>query len=113
VGMNAMDSDHMTVEEWEQRLGDQVRAARVAAKVDQATLAALANVSVTALSNLERGKGSSLKTLVATVRALGRTDWLQSLSPPVTVSPLQLLRAKGGRSPQHRRVRRARRDGTP
>ena len=76
MGINAMDSDHMTVEEWEQRLGGQVRAARVAAKVDQATLAALANVSVTALSNLERGKGSSLKTLVATVRALGRTDWL-------------------------------------
>jgi transcriptional regulator with XRE-family HTH domain len=111
VGMNVVDSDHMTVEEWEQRLGGQVRAARVAAKLDQATLAALANVSVTALSSLERGKGSSLKTLVATVRALGRTDWLQSLSPAVTVSPLQLLRAKGGHSPQHRRVRRPRPDG--
>jgi hypothetical protein len=47
------------------------------------------------------------------VRALGRTDWLQSLSPPVTVSPLQLLRAKGGHAPQRQRVRRARREGTP
>src|SRR5271167_1944120 len=110
--MNAIDSDRMTVEEWEERLGAQVRAARVGAQMDQATLAALANVSVTALSNLERGKGSSLKTLVATVRALGRTDWLQSLSPPVTVSPLQLLRAKGGHAPQHRRVRRSRPEGT-
>lgn len=90
-----MSSETMTVEEWEQHLGHQVRAARVAARMDQSTLAGLANVSVTALSNLERGKGSSLKTLVAVVRALGRDDWLQSLAPPVTVSPMQLLRARG------------------
>jgi transcriptional regulator with XRE-family HTH domain len=104
-----MSSGNMTIEEWEQQLGRQVRAARVAARLDQATLAERANLSVTALSNLERGKGSSLKTLVAAVRALGREDWLQSLAPPVTVSPMQLLRAKGGHSPQNRRVRAARR----
>jgi hypothetical protein len=68
-------------------------------------------VSVTALSSLERGKGSSLKTLVAVVRALGRDDWLQSLAPPVTVSPMQLLRARGGHSPQNRRVRGGRQQG--
>jgi transcriptional regulator with XRE-family HTH domain len=106
-----MSTDTTTIEEWEQRLGRQVRVARVAARLDQATLARLANVSVTALANLERGKGSSLKTLVATVRALGRTDWLESLAPPITVSPMQLLRAKGGHSPQNQRVRGTRRHG--
>ena len=86
-------------------IGEQVRAARVAGDLDQAHLATLADVSVGALSNLERGKGSSLKTLVAVVRALGRTDWLEALAPPVTVSPLQILRAKQ-KSPRMRvRVR--------
>lgn len=75
-------------------VGEHIRAARVTSDLDQTGLAALANVSLGALSNLERGKGSSLKTVVAVVRALGRTDWLEALAPPVTVSPLQMLRAK-------------------
>jgi transcriptional regulator with XRE-family HTH domain len=99
----AVDRRYATVAEWEAVVGEQVRAARIAADLDQARLAVLADVSVGALSNLERGKGSSLKTLVAVVRALGRTDWLESLAPPVTVSPMQLLRAQQ-RAPR-RRVR--------
>jgi len=62
-----------TVAEWETLVGEQVRDARIAADLDQARLAALADVSVGALSNLERGKGSSLKTMVAVIRALGRS----------------------------------------
>ena len=65
-----------TVSELGQIVGDQVRDARIARNLDQASLAQLANVSVGALSSLERGKGSSLSTFVAVVRALGRTDWL-------------------------------------
>lgn len=96
---------HRTVEEWETRVGEQVRAMRIASDLDQTRLAALADVSVGALSNMERGKGSSLKTVVAVVRALGRTDWLEALAPPVTVSPIQMLRAKQ-KSPRTRvRVR--------
>lgn len=67
---------------------------RIANDLDQTRLAGLADISVGALSNLERGKGSSLKTVVAVVRALGRTDWIEALAPPVTVSPIQMLRAK-------------------
>ena len=85
---------HQTLEEWAILTGEQVRQARIAADLDQERLAALADVSVNTLSNLERGKGSSLKTLIAKVRALGRTDWLEALAPAVTVSPLQMLRAK-------------------
>lgn len=107
-----MDSDNLTVEEWERRLGTQIRTARVAAQLDQASLAELANVSVDALSRLERGKGSSLKTLVGAVRALGRTDWLENLAPKITVSPMQVLRAKGSGDAQNKRVRRARRPRT-
>ena len=89
-----MERKHLTVEEWETVIGGQVRTARVAGGIDQAQLASLANVSLATLSNLERGKGSTLKTLVAVVRALGRTDWLENLAPEVTVSPMQMLRAK-------------------
>ena len=85
---------NLTVAEWEAELGRQVRAARVARGLDQAGLAAQANVSLATISNLERGKGSTLKTLVAVARPLGRTDWLENFSPDVTVSPMQMLRAK-------------------
>ncbi|HEY4928440.1 MAG TPA: helix-turn-helix transcriptional regulator [Acidimicrobiales bacterium] len=85
---------HLTVDEWEASIGQQVRIARVGSGLDQVQLASLANVSVATLSNLERGKGSQLKTVIAVARALGRTDWLESLAPEVTVSPMQMLRAK-------------------
>jgi len=89
-----VERKNLTVEEWETLVGRQVRAARVASGLDQAQLASLANVSLATLSNLERGKGSNLKTLISVARALGRTDWLETLAPEVTVSPMQMLRAK-------------------
>ena len=96
---------YRTIEEWETVVGEQVRAMRIASDLDQTRLAGLADISVGALSNLERGKGSSLKTVVAVVRALGRTDWLEALAPPVTVSPIQMLRAKQKSSRTRVRVR--------
>ena len=101
-----MAGEHRTVDEWEKSVGEQLRDTRIAGDLDQARLAALADISVGALSNLERGKGSSLKTLVAVARALDRTDWLESLAPQVSVSPMQLLRAK--KVPQTRVRRRVR-----
>lgn len=90
----AVPRSYRTIAEWEALVGEQVRAVRIASDLDQTRLAELADVSVGALSNLERGRGSSLKTVVAVVRALERTDWLEALAPPVTVSPIQMLRAK-------------------
>lgn len=104
-----VERNHLTVKEWEALVGRQVRAARVAGGFDQAHLASLANVSLATLSNLERGKGSTLKTLIAVARALGRTDWLENLAPEVTVSPMQMLRAKQ-RAPQAAVRVRARRN---
>ena len=105
-----MERKNLTVEEWETQLGRQVRSARVAAGLDQARLAALANVSLATLSNLERGKGSNVKTLISVARALGRTDWLEQLAPDVTVSPMQMLRAKrASRAPVRVRSRREQR----
>lgn len=99
--------NYCTIEEWEAALGDQIRRVRIGRNLDQAGLAELANVSIGAVSNLERGKGSSLRTLISVLRALGRTEWLESLAPAVSVSPMQLLRSKQRTPPQ--RVRASRR----
>ena len=96
-----VDSNYRTVDQWEASLGDQVRRLRIDRNMDQARLAELADVSVGAVSNLERGKGSSLRTLIGVLRALGRTDWIESLAPVVGVSPMQLLRSKQ-KTPQPR-----------
>lgn len=83
-----------TPEEWEHRIGDQVRRARLLDDIDQAGLAARANVSLSALANLEHGRGSRLLTLIRVCRALGRDDWLGELEPKPDVSPVALARAR-------------------
>jgi transcriptional regulator with XRE-family HTH domain len=98
-----------TVGDWERIIGRQVRDVRIASEIDQSRLAGLADVSIGALSNLERGNGSSLKTFVAVVRALGRTEWLEGLAAPATVSPIQTPGAKpiGRRTRVRRRAEQA------
>ena len=88
-------------------LGSQVRATRLVANLDQRSLAAQADVSLGALKSLEGGKGSSLKTLIRVVRALERSDWLEALAPPITISPLRMLAAKRA-APLRRRASRRR-----
>jgi transcriptional regulator with XRE-family HTH domain len=101
-----INGSYLSIEEWEVAVGEQVRSARIALQLDQRQLAERANVSVGAVSNLERGRGSSLTTVIAIVRALGRTEWLESLSPTVAFSPLRLLR--DARTSTPKRVRSAR-----
>lgn len=86
-----------TLAEWEAEIGHQVRVLRTRSGVTQADLARRANVSVGTIRNLESGVGSTLSTLIEVVRALGRTEWLETLAPPVTVSPLELLDASNRR----------------
>lgn len=82
-----------TLSEWEAEIGHQVRVLRTRSGYTQADLAQRAGVSVGTIRNLESGVGSTLSTLIEVVRALGRTEWLETLAPPVTVSPLELLDA--------------------
>ena len=103
---------HRTTEEWEAHLGAQIRRARIDGGMTQEDLAANANVSIGTVRNLERGAGSSLTTLIAVARALGRTDWLEAFAPDRGVSPLDLAR---NASRPRQRVRRttAGRHGVP
>lgn len=100
--MNTM----LTTDEWEKLVGANVRQARFQANLSMRELAALADVSLGALNNLESGSGTTLRTLVRVVRALDRADWLLALAPEVGVSPMQMLRERQRNTPQ-RRVRRS------
>jgi transcriptional regulator with XRE-family HTH domain len=101
--------DAESVDEWERRLGEQVRALRIAALLTQDELAARANISAGALRTLERGSGSSLKTLIYVARVLGRTEWLASFDPRGEgPSPIELLRQTRRQRARPQRVPRAR-----
>jgi transcriptional regulator with XRE-family HTH domain len=82
-----------TVEEFESDVGDQLKTLRLRQNIDRATLALRAGCSVSALKNLENGAGTTLRTLIAVVRALGREDWLRSVAPMSTISPLNMPKA--------------------
>ncbi|HUG72898.1 MAG TPA: helix-turn-helix transcriptional regulator, partial [Steroidobacteraceae bacterium] len=56
--------------------------------IDQQTLAARAGISVGALKNLENGRGSTIRTLVAVLKALDRADWLSTIAPVASINPL-------------------------
>lgn len=98
-----------TVDEWAFELGEQMRALRLRADLDQISLAGRAGVALTAIKNIESGKGATLKTLIKILRALDRADWLASLAPPVSISPMQMLKAK----PVRQRASRKRPQGKP
>ena len=83
-----------TLEEWEQKIAEQVRSLRLRLNLPQTVVADQAGISLTALKNLESGTGAALKTLIKVLRVYGREDWLNTLAPAVTISPLQMLQSK-------------------
>lgn len=85
----------------EAEFGAQIRRARLLDDIDQRALADAANISPTTLMKLEKGRGSTLSTLFKVLRALGREEWLETLEPAPSVSPLALAReAEGVQEPQ-------------
>jgi len=98
--MTRTDPGHL-----ERRFGEQVRRVRVDLGISQVELARLANVSRSAIVNLEAGAGSSLATVTKVLDALGQGEWLLTLvPPPTTFNPLDLLDGDDQRSaPRTRR----------
>ncbi len=80
-----------TLLELEETLGERLRNLRLHRNIDQKTLAARAGISVRALQSLEAGKGSTLKSLLAVVRALDREEWLSRIAPVATINPMTML----------------------
>jgi transcriptional regulator with XRE-family HTH domain len=81
-----------TVEEFEAEVGAQLKSLRLTQNIDRTTLALRAGCSLSALKNLESGNGSTLRTLIVVVRALGKEDWLRHVAPMATISPLNMPR---------------------
>jgi transcriptional regulator with XRE-family HTH domain len=100
-------TNSMTTEEWEATLGRQLRDLRLRQNIDQRQLAEQAGVALNVVKNLEAGKGATVKSLVKVLRALGRAEWIESLAPAVSISPLQMLK------PKPLRQRASRGKGTP
>jgi len=95
--------ENRTTDEWSAELGAQLRQLRLRKQIEQKQLSEMAGVALNAVKNLESGKGATVSSLIKVLRALGRADWLQSLAPPVSISPLQLLKAKQPRQRVGRR----------
>jgi transcriptional regulator with XRE-family HTH domain len=87
----------LTPGEWEAELGQQVRTLRLRQNIDQHQLADRAGVALNAVKNLENGKGATLRSLVKVLGVLNRADWLRALAPTVSISPVQMLKAKAPR----------------
>ena len=83
-----------TTDEWLVEVGARLRAARIRASLEQTDVAMAANLSPSAIKNLEGGKGSTLTTLLRVLRALDLQDVLEGLPPAELISPLQVLRAR-------------------
>ena len=94
-------AQQLSNDEWEAALGEQVRALRIARGLDQRQLAERAGASLGAVTGLEQGRGSTVKTVIRVARALDREDWLASLAPRATVSPIEVLRSSR-RQPRQR-----------
>ena len=96
-----------TSHEWEAELGRQIRALRLRQNIDQRQLAKQAGIALSAVKNLESGKGANVRSLIQALRVLNRVDWLRALAPPVSISPVQMLKAKTPRQRASRQAKHA------
>src|SRR5215467_3545953 len=85
-------------------LGERIQKLRLSRNLDQRTTADKAGISHRALVNLEAGRGSTVETLLRTLKALDYLQGIEAIAPEITVDPLALL---DNPKPQ-RRVRRRR-----
>lgn len=98
-----------TAEELLQALAGNVRTLRINQGMSQQEAALKAGLSLRTLVNLEDHGRSTVETLLRVLRALGVSDPLGSLVPPVRVSPMALLRS--ATPPQRVRKRRSQQPG--
>jgi transcriptional regulator with XRE-family HTH domain len=101
------DRQFKSIAELQEELGRRLRQLRLSRNLDQRTVAEKGGMTRGALQNLEGGHGSSVQTLLRTLKALNYLEGIEMLAPEPTVNPLYLLRS--GKPPQ--RVRRSRSTG--
>jgi transcriptional regulator with XRE-family HTH domain len=104
------DLQFKSPDELQVELGHRIQKLRLTKNLDQRTVADKAGITRAALQNLEAGRGSSVKTLVRTLKALNSLEGIEMLAPEPTVNPLALL--KTNRPPARARHSRSRIKGT-
>jgi transcriptional regulator with XRE-family HTH domain len=87
-----VDLSFKTTSELQTLLGERIRRLRLSRNQDQRTTAEKAGISDRSLRNLEAGRGSTVETLLRTLKALDSLDGIDMLAPEAVVSPLALLR---------------------
>ncbi len=85
-------------------IGRRLKRKRLDKNLTQQTLADMAGLSRTTISDLERGAPAGLLTVIQILRVLGGLEELDAFLPDPGLSPLQLARLKG-----HQRQRASRR----
>jgi len=103
-----MTNNSLRVHDVQAQLGNQLRQLRLRENLDQRELAGRAGVGLNVVKRLEAGKGATVASLVNVLRALGQADWLNTLAPPVSISPLQIAKARTKAPRQRARKRRGR-----
>jgi transcriptional regulator with XRE-family HTH domain len=98
------ETSFKTPAELQSVLGARLRKLRLSRNIDQRATADKAGISEKALRNLESGHGSTVETLLRTLKALDSLEGIEMLAPEPSVDPLALLRTS--KPPQ--RVRRSR-----
>jgi transcriptional regulator with XRE-family HTH domain len=83
-------------------IGDRMRRYRLQQNIPQEDLAEKAGVAPRTVRNMESGGDVRLSTIVAVLRALGRTDVIDAFLPRPGVSPIELLETGGS---ERRRAR--------
>lgn len=91
----------------EAELGRQLRVLRLRLNLNQRQLAERAGIALNVVKNLEGGKGSTIRSLALVLRVLERENWLGTLAPAVSISPVQMLSTKAPRLRASRRKQEA------
>ncbi|MBX9838910.1 MAG: helix-turn-helix domain-containing protein [Silvanigrellaceae bacterium] len=94
-----------TPDELESLIGENVKSLRLLKNLDRVSLCEQAGISLNALKNLENGQGTNLMTLIRALKALGNEDWVNAISPKVTINPLHMVRNKPIRQRASRKVK--------
>ena len=76
-------------------IGRRLKRKRLDKNLTQQTLADMAGLSRTTISDLERGAPAGLLTIIQILRVLGGLEELDAFLPDPGLSPLQLARLKG------------------
>lgn len=90
-----MNLENMGNKEIRKELGRRLQRERLNQDITQATLAEQAGIARRTLVGAEKGEGTSLETLIAILRALGRLGQLDNFLPEPPLSPIELARLKG------------------